>query len=59
MTLQPIFDYKILLKSLFRKIFSNKVFVKSGRLAFNHIINIIKASDKKIKKGYITKSYMS
>ncbi len=51
MTLQPIFDYKILLKSLFRKkIYSNKVFVKSGRLAFNHIINTIKASDKKIKK---------
>ena len=44
MTLQPIFDYKILLKSLFRKkIFFNKIFFKSGRLAFNHIINIIKA----------------
>ena len=43
MTLQPIFNYKILLKSLInRKSSDNRVLIKSGRLAFNYIISAIK-----------------
>ena len=43
MTLQPIFDYKILFKSLLnRKSSDNRVLIKSGRLAFNYIISAIK-----------------
>ena len=43
MTLQPIFDYKILFKSLIdRKSSGNRVLIKSGRLAFNYIISAIK-----------------
>ena len=43
MTLQPIFNYKILLNSLInRKSSENKVLIKSGRLAFNYIISAIK-----------------
>ena len=43
MTLQPIFDYKILFKSLIdRKSSGNRVLMKSGRLAFNYIISAIK-----------------
>ena len=43
MTLQPIFNYKILLKSLInRKSSDNRVLIKSGRLAFNYIISVIK-----------------
>ena len=42
MTLQPIFDYKILFKSLIdRKSSGNRVLIKSGRLAFNYIISAI------------------
>ena len=43
MTLQPIFNYKILINSLInRKSSENKVLIKSGRLAFNYIISAIK-----------------
>ena len=43
MTLQPIFNYKILFKSLInRKSSDNRVLIKSGRLAFNYIISAIK-----------------
>ena len=43
MTLQPIFDYKILLKSLLNRTSSdNRVLIKSGRLAFNYIISAVK-----------------
>ncbi len=44
MTLQPIFSYKILLKSLFSKRNNGKrILLKSGRIAFSYIIsNILK-----------------
>tara|TARA_Y100000591_G_C21802421_1_gene682853 strand:- start:454 stop:1446 length:993 start_codon:yes stop_codon:yes gene_type:complete len=46
MTLQPIFDYKILIESLLnkRKV-TNKSLVKSGRLAFSYIISTIKKNN--------------
>ena len=43
MTLQPIFDYRILLKSLLnKKNVNNQILVRSGRLAFDCIISNIK-----------------
>ncbi len=51
MTLQPLFDYKILLKAILsKKNHTNKILIKSGRLAFNYIINDIKENNNKINK---------
>lgn len=47
MTLQPIFDYRILIKSFFNKRNSiDRIFVKSGRIAFSSIISIIRENNK-------------
>ena len=55
MTLQPIFDYKILFKSLLnRKSPDNRVLIKSGRLAFNYIISAIKGINRKKPTAHIT-----
>jgi len=51
MTLQPLFNYKLLFKSLFnkRKI-SNNLLLRSGRIAFSHILSVIKKKNQKINK---------
>tara|TARA_Y100001935_G_scaffold253952_1_gene261592 strand:- start:336 stop:1328 length:993 start_codon:yes stop_codon:yes gene_type:complete len=46
MTLQPVFDYRILLNSFLNKKKSHdRILVKSGRLAFSHIISFIKENN--------------
>ena len=40
MTLQPLFNYSLLFKSLFsKKKFTSNILLKSGRMAFNHILS--------------------
>ena len=46
MTLQPLFDYRILIKSLInKKGVTDRLLVKSGRLAFSYIISTIKKNN--------------
>ena len=46
MTLQPLFDYRILIKSLInKKGVTDRSLVKSGRLAFSYIISTIKKNN--------------
>jgi len=51
MTLQPLFNYKLLFKSFFnnRNIVKNPL-LKSGRLAFSHILSTIKKKNHKVNK---------
>lgn len=51
MTLQPLFNYKLLLKSLFNKRrVGNNVLLKSGRIAFSYILSVIKKKNPQINK---------
>ena len=50
MTLQPLFNYSLLFKSLFsKKKFTSNILLKSGRMAFNHILSTIKKKKPNIK----------